>query len=218
MNMAIETVVSQPTIIPVYFYLYSSLACAAVAFISFLISYFSFKIYRKSSIKQNLILSLGFLALGIAFTSLTLAGFYTYYYKPYFEDYGNLERINYFAYNSYYILSLISYIMFVAMYLPKKIINKFFVLYLPLWYIDNFSFHLFSILLVGYVLCANLINCYKKRNLNSLLVTVAFLAIEVFHISLLLISFDVSMYLAAYTLLAVGFSSLLNMLIRVSVK
>jgi hypothetical protein len=217
--MAIETIViSQIPVIPEYFYLYSSLSCAAVAFISFLISYFSFKIYRKSSMKLNLILSLGFLALAVAFTSLTLASSYTYYYKPYFEDYENLSRVNYVAYNSYYILSLISYILFAVMYLPGKLKNKLFILYLPLWYIDNFSFHLLSILFVGYALLINLINCSKKRSLNSLLVTIAFLAIEVFHISFLLIPFDVSMYLAAHALLTIGFSSLLIMLIRVSVK
>jgi hypothetical protein len=104
------------------------------------------------------------------------------------------------------------------MYLPKKIKNKLFAFYLPLWYIDNFTFHVASIFLVGYVLLANLSNLFKKRSLNSLLVTVAFLALEIFHIALLLIPFDVSMYLAAHTLLAVGFSSLLTMLIRVSVK
>lgn len=216
--MAIETIVSQSPMIPVYFYVYSSLACAAVAFISFLISYFSFRLYKKSSIKLNLILSLGFLTLGIAFTSLAATGFYTYYYNPCFEDCVGLTTVNYFAYNSYYIISLISYILFVTMYLPKKIKNKLFAFYLPLWYIDNFTFHVASIFLVGYVLLANLSNLFKKRSLNSLLVTVAFLALEIFHIALLLIPFDVSMYLAAHTLLAVGFSSLLTMLIRVSVK
>jgi len=216
--MPFETIISQSTMVPVYFYLYSSLACAAVALISFLISYFSFKIYKKSSIKLNLILSLGFLALGIAFASLALASFYTYYYKPYSEDYANLTKMNYFAYNSYYILSSISYILFVVMYLPGKMKNKFFAFYLPLWYVDNLNFHVLSILLVGYVLLVNLINCLKKRSLNSFLVTLAFLTIEVFHVLFLLVPFDVSMYLAAHTLLALGFSSLLIMLIRVSVK
>jgi mannose/fructose/N-acetylgalactosamine-specific phosphotransferase system component IIC len=216
--MAIENIVtSQLPMIPVYFYMYSFLASAAVAFISFLISYFSFKIYRKSSIKLNLVLSLGFLALGIAFTSLTLASLYTHNYNP-LEDYENLTKVNNAAYNSYYILSLISYILFVMMYLPGKMKNKFFVVYLPLWYVDSLSFHTLSIFLVGYVLLANLINCLKKRSLNSFLVTLAFLGLEVFHILLLLTSFDVSMYLAAYTLLTIGFSSLLIMLIRVGVK
>lgn len=217
-NMPFETTISQSTMVPVYFYLYGSLACAAVALISFLISYFSFKIYKKSSIKLNLILSLGFLALGIAFISLTAASLYTNYFSSNLTDYENLTMVNYFAYTSYYVLSLISYILFVVMYLPGKIKNKFFAFYLPLWYVDNFNFHVLSIFLVGYVLLINLINCFKKRSLNSFLVTLAFLTIEVFHILLLLIPFDVSMYLAAHTLLAIGFSSLLIMLIRVSVK
>jgi len=214
--MVIEAI--SPQLIPVWFYMYGGVAYGIVAAISFLISFFSFKLYKTSSLKTNLILSLSFLSLGVAFSSLLAASLYTYFYIPYFQDDVNLGFLNRNAFNLYYLTSLISYVLFSTMYLPGKIKNKFFAFYVPLWYIDWTNFHILSIFIMGYVLLMNFMNCYKKRNFNSYLVTFAFFTIEVFHLLLLFIPFDVSLYLAAHALLSVGFGSLLIMLIRVSVK
>jgi len=217
--MAIELItILSPQLIPVWFYGYGAVAYGIVAAISFLISLFSFKLYRKSSLKTNLVLSLSFLSLGIAFACLLVSSLYTYFYIPYFQDDVGLGFFNHSAFNFYYLASLISYILFSMMYLPGKIKNKFFAFYVPLWYIDWTNFHILSIFIIGYVLLMNFMNCYKKRNFNSYLVTFAFFTIEIFHLLLLFIPFDVSLYLAAHALLSVGFGSLLIMLIRVSVK
>lgn len=207
-----------PTLIPVWFYSYSALAYLIVAGISFLISYFSFKLHRMSSVKANLFLSLSFLVLGIAFSLLFIASFYTYLYEPHFKVYENLATVNHLSYSYYYALSLVSYLILASIYLPARIKNKLFILYVPLWYIDSTSFHVLSILILGYVLLANVINCFRKRKKNSYLVTLCFLALVIFHVLLLFASFDVSLYLIAHTILALGFGSLLTMLIRVSVK
>jgi hypothetical protein len=210
--------ISEPPLIPVWFYSYSAVVYVVSAIISFLISYFAFRLYRMSSVKTNLFLSFGFLALGLAFSSLTMTSIYTYLYVPYLRGYASLTAVNTSGYNFYYLASFIAYLLFVLMYLPKKIKNRLLVLYVPLWYTNFTGFHIASALLIGYVLTANILNYLKKKSLNSFLVMFAFLTIEIFHLLLLLLPFNVTLYLAAHTFLVVGFSSLLVMLIRVSGK
>lgn len=215
--MAVETIIiSEPALIPVWFYSYSAIVYLISAIVGFLVSYFAFRLYRMSSVKFNLILSLAFLALGIAFTALTVTSLYTYFYLPYFKPLQNLGVVNQTGFNLYYISSLIGYLLFLMMYLPGKIKNKFFVLYVPLWYIDFTSFHVISILFLVYVVVRNIINFREKKNLNSFLVMFGFIVVMVFHILLLQISFTPTLYLLAHSFLITGFGALLIMLIRVS--
>lgn len=217
--MAVETIlISEPALIPVWFYSYSAVVYLLSAAIGFLISYFSFRLYRISSVKFNLILSLAFLALGFAFTTLTVTSLYTYFYLPYFKTLQNLSSVNNIGFNLYYLTSLIGYLLILMMYLPEKIKNKFFILYVPLWYTDFTTFHLVSALFLFYVVVRNVMNFTKKKNLNSFLVMFAFATMLIFHVLLLQISFTPTLYLLAHSFLTIGFGALLMMLIRVSRK
>jgi hypothetical protein len=148
---------------------------------------------------------------------------YTYLYKSYFRinlNLGDLGFVNSAGFNAYYITSTIAYLSLLMMYLPRDIknffSNKLPVLYLPLWYLNFVNFHIASILILLYVVVKNVANFYKKRNFDNFLVMFAFISIVIFHACLLLASFDSTIYLAANSLLAIGFASLLLMLIRVS--
>lgn len=212
-------VVYTPTgpLIPVWFYSFSATAYFIAALISFLVSYFAYRNYRISSSKSHLLLSLSFLALGLAFSILTSTSLYTYFYQPYLKTEGSLVDFNTNGFNLYYLFSLAAYLALVMMYLPKMK-KQFSILFVPLWYINFASFHVTSLLLVGYVVLRAAMNFFKQKNLNSLLVLFSFSSIEIFHLLLYLTGFDVTLYLAAHGLLAVGFASLLFVLIRVSRK
>ncbi len=214
--MPIE-LISYPPLIPIWFYSYSAVAYGVAALISFLIGLFSYRFYKISSSRKNLIFTTSFLLLGIAFTTLTIASSYTYFYRPYFREYQNLNEVNYKSFNLYYVLSTLAYLLLVMLYLPKKYLpSGFFILYVDLWYIDSSTFHAFSMILIGFVLLRNFMNLLKKKNTNSLLVLFCFVMIELFHLLLLLLPFSVTFYLTAHALLATGFGSLLIMFIRVS--
>lgn len=210
--------ISEPPLIPIWFYSYSAVVYFLSAIISFVVSLFAYKLYRKSSIKSNLFLLFSFLAIGLAFSALTFTSIYTYFYKPYFETFHNLTSINNNGFNFYYVASIMAYLLFLVTYLPKKLKKKFLVLYVPLWYIRFTNFHIVSIFLLAYVVIRNIANFSKKRNMNSFLVMFAFIAILAFHLLQLLIPFDVELYLFANVVLTIGFASFLTMLIRVGVK
>jgi len=220
--MGIE-LISEPFLIPVWFYSYSAIVYAASALMSILVTYFSYKFFRMSKTKSALMLMFSFLFLATAFSTLTFTSLYTYLYKPYFKDnfdLGSLSYVNSIGFNLYYIASVIAYASLLLMYLPKDISkalkNKFPVLYVPLWYLDLVNFHIASIALLAYVAARNVANFYKKKNMNNFLVMFTFISMISFHASLLFTTFDPTIYIAANTLLAVGFGSLLTMLIRVS--
>ncbi len=210
--------ISEPPLIPIWFYSYSAVVYSLSAVISFIISFFAFRLYKTSSVKLNLFILFGFLMLGLAFSALTLTSLYTYFYKPYFEAFHNLSQINMIGFNFYYLASLAAYLLFLIMYLPKKFTKKLFVLYVPLWYIKLPNFHIVSIFLLVCMAIKNMANFYKKKGLNSFLVMFAFIAMGSFHSLLLLTSFNVELYLLAHIILTIGFASFLMMLIRVSKK
>jgi len=89
---------------------------------------------------------------------------------------------------------------------------------MPLWYLDFTAFHIISAVLVGYIVIMNLVNFMKKRKVDSLLVLIAFVMIELSHVMMLLTQFDAVLYLVAHAFLVAGFASLLTMLIRVRRK
>ena len=207
---------SEPPLIPVWFYAYSAVVYSLSAVISLLISFFSFRLYRTSSIRMNLPILFGFLLLGLAFSSLTFSSLYTYFYKPYFEGYHNLRMVNKICFNFYYVVSLIAYLSLSLIYIPIKFSKRLFILYIPLWYIKLTEFNIASIIILGYVTINSMINFSKKVNLNSFLVMLAFIGMTSFHSLLLLSSFDIELYLIAHLVLSMGFVSFLTMLIRVS--
>lgn len=208
--------ISEPLLIPVWFYSYSAVIYFASALTSFLIAAFSYRLYKMSKFKLSLPLMFSFLLLGLAFSALTATSVYTYLYKPYFKDFFSLGLVNSIGFNFYYITSLLGYALILLMYLPEKIKKNFFVLYVPLWYINLMSFHVVSIVLLAGAAITNVINFYRKRNLDTFLVMFAFVTLVFSHLFMMMVPFDATVFLAANALIAVGFSSLLFMLIRVS--
>ena len=225
-SMGIE-LISEPFLIPVWFYGYSAIVYAISALISVFVMYFSYKFFRVSKTKSSMILLFSFLFLTMAFSSLTFTSLYTYLYKPYFKEnfnIGSLSLVNSAGFYFYYVTSVVAYFSMLMMYLPGdlgKIFGKAFkkglaVLYVPLWYLDLVDFHVASILIMVYVSIKTMTNFYKRRNVDNFLVMFSFLSIVSFHTCLLFVPFDPTIYLAANSLLIMGFTSLLLMLIRVS--
>ncbi len=211
--------VNMVELIPVWFYLITSVIYSSSAIIGFLVSYFAFKAYRITKNKSHLFLSLSFLIIGLGFAALSSTSIYIYTTLELYKGSSvSLNLLNYLGFRTYYILSSIGYILLTLIYLPKKIMNKLFILYVPIWYANSFNFHLFSIILVLLVLIRSIINSFKRRNMNSYLVTVTFACLLVFHMLLLLTAFSQTIYITANVFLIVGFLSLLSMLIRVNIK
>ena len=206
------------TLIPIWFYIFSGVAYFAAAAISLAVCYFAFRIYRTSRQKKIMFLSIVFLLLGIAFVSLTISSVYTYFYQPYLRDsLGiSLTAFNKSAFSFYYVLSLLSYVTLFITYFPDEVRKKFYVLYVPLWFSGADGFHIVSILLLAFVVYRALSNFYKSRSTNSFLVLLAFSLMAVFHVTMLMLPFDLTYFLVSHALLAVGFLSLLVMLIRVN--
>ncbi len=206
-------------LIPVWFYLITSVIYSSSAIIGFLVSYFAYRAYRMSKNKVHLILFLSFLILSLGFVVLSATSIYIYTtLEVYRKSSVSLNLLNYQGFRAYYILSSIGYILLILMYLPKKLMKKMFIIYVPIWYANYFDFHLLSIILLLYVIIQSIINSVKKRNLNSYLVTFAFICVLIFHSLLLVTSFSQSMYITANIFLIIGFLSLLLMLIRVNIK
>jgi len=120
--------ISEPFLIPVWFYSYSCIVYALSAVISLFITYFSYKFFRMSKSKSSIMFMFSFLFLTVAFASLAFTSFYTYLYRPYFQassNLGSLSFVNSLGFNLYYITALIAYLTILAIYLPKDI-GKFF--------------------------------------------------------------------------------------------
>lgn len=206
-------------LIPVWFYLITSVIYSSSAIIGFLVSYFAYRAYRMTKNKVHLILFLSFLILSSGLVVLFGTSAYIYTTLELYRGSSiSLNLLNYQGFRTYYILSAIGYLLLILMYLPKKIMNKLFILYVPIWYASSFNFHLISIVLLLYVMIQSIINSVKKKNLDSYLVTLAFTCLLIFHLLLLLTTFSQSMYVTANVFLIIGFLSLLIMLIRVNIK
>jgi len=222
-GVLVQQVEGAAPLIPVWFYLFSSLAYGLAALISLFVSYFSFKLYKTSNIKSHRNLSLVFASLFVAYSILTFTSMYTYFYHPYLRNvyipllskYLSLGEVNTTGYGLFYLASLTAYALLFLMHLPekKRILP---VLFVPIWYVDLNEFHAIAIILLGYVAIKTFANFLKVRSLNSFLVFFSFLMLTSFHLFLILISFNALWYLAAHSFLLIGFSSLLFTLIRVN--
>lgn len=205
--------------IPVWFYLITSVIYTSSAIIGFLVCYFAFKSYKVTKNRSHLFFCLSFLAIGVGFVALSSTSIYIYTTLQLYKGSSiSLNLLNYLGFRVYYILSAIGYILLALMYLPKKITNKLFILYVPIWYASSFDFHVFSIVLVLFIMIQSIINSIRRKNLDSYLVTIAFVCLLVFHSLLLLTSFSQTMYITANVFLIIGFLSLLAMLIRVNYR
>jgi len=203
-------------LVPVWFYLFSAIAYGISALISLFIAYFSFKSYKSTDKKFYLLLFASFMILTASYCILTFTSIYTYFYQDFFRGFLGLNFVNYNGINLYYAATLIAYALLDVLYIPKKAKNRLHVFLVPLWYLNLSSFHILSVILLSFVVFKNALNFVKIKTLNSFLVLLCFSMIILFHLSMLLLPFDMTYYLLAHVLLAAGFASLLVMLIRVN--
>jgi hypothetical protein len=203
-------------LVPVWFYSFSAVAYAISALISLLITYFSFKSYRSTNKNLYLVLGISFLILTAAYSALTFTSIYTYFYQDFFRGFLSLNLVNNRGFNIYYILSLVAYFLLDILYLPKKFKKGFRILFVPLWYVDLSSFHIISLALLSFVVLRTAMNFSKLKTLNSFLVFFCFSMIALSHVSMIVLTFDLMSYLLAHAVLAIGFLSILIMLIRVN--
>lgn len=205
-------------LIPVWFYVFSGIAYFTAAAVSLAVSYFAFRLYRTSGQRKIKFLSLAFLILGLAFLSLTVSSVYTYFYQPVLRDTVGitLTSFNSSAFGFYYIASALSYLILLLTYLPDSLRKRLFVFYVPLYFSGVDEFHVASILLLAFVVYQAAANFFKSRSTNAFLVLLAFSLMAVFHVTMLMLPFDLTYFLVSHALLVVGFLSLLAMLIRVN--
>jgi hypothetical protein len=214
--MAMEALILESPVVPVWFYSYSAVVFLISAFVGILIAAYSYKLYKKTKSGLGLLFFFSFVAISIAFITLLATSLYTYLYPEYFRSLQNLDAVNRAGYAIYYLTSSISYITLLIAYLPSKIRNKLFVFYVPLWYSSFDTFHILAIIILAYIVLKNIVNLAKKKNLDSALVMLAFMLILASHSMQLLIPFNFELFLLSHTLLVFGFVAFLIMLIRVS--
>jgi hypothetical protein len=203
-------------LIPLMFYGIVSFVYLAVAVIALIVGFFAFKVYRLTSENSVRNLFISFFILGLGFLILTATSLYTYISIEFYKSLSGIVLFNYYGFSVYYLLSIIAYILLALTYLSKKKGGKILpVLFVPLWYADFTQFHVISLLLLGFIIFKSLKNSIKRKEMNSYLVTFAFVSLAMFHILLLLTSFTPFMYTVANSFLIVGFLALLVMLIRV---
>lgn len=200
------------SLVPLWFYGLATITYTFVSLVCFSIALLAFKSYRIISSTPYIHLSFSFLILGFAFLGLTIPSVLTYYYKGFVPS--GINRLNYFGFMTYYTLSLLSYIILTLLYMPHKK-HGLPLIFVPLWYADSAKFHTLSIIMTLYVFLRSLLNSIKRRNVDSYLVSYSFFSLLVFHLLLLLVPFNVRMYVTANVFLLSGFFSLLYMLFRV---
>ncbi|HKZ45479.1 MAG TPA: hypothetical protein VJ343_02125 [archaeon] len=205
-------------LIPVRFYGFDSVMYFASAIIGFLISYYSFKLFKITSKKHHLYLYSGFTILSMGLLALAITTTYVYlnyYEQNQFTFFDTILYADDFGYWIYYMSSFMAYVLFVLMYVSEDLGVP---ILIPAWYKGFPYFHIVSFFLLSYVVFRNATNYAMKRNKNSLLVTLGFGLIAGYHFLLFFTSFSKIVYVIAHLSLLLGFSSLLLMLIRVTRK
>jgi len=202
----------ESSLVPLWFYGLATVTYMFVSVVCFLIAFLALRSYRIISSTSYIHLFFSFLILGFAFLALLVPSALTYLYRGLVPS--GMNRVNYLGFMTYYTLSLFSYIILTLLYLPRKK-RELPLIFVPLWYADSTRFHVSSIIMILYVFLRSLLNSLKKRNRDSYLVSYSFLSLLIFHLLLLLVPFNVRIYVTANVFLLTGFLSLLYMLLRV---
>ena len=206
-------------LIPVRFYGFDTAMYLASAIIGFLISYYSFKLFRITKKKYHFYLYTGFAVLAMGFLILSLTSGYVYlgYYTEHrYIGSDTSVYVDDFGYWIYYLSSFAAYALFALMYFTEDLGAP--IIFFPPWYAGFPYFHITSFFLLSYVVFRNATNYAMKRNRNAFLVTLGFGLIAGYHLLLFLTSFSRFMYVLAHLSLLAGFLSLLTMLVRVTRK
>jgi hypothetical protein len=224
--------------IPVWFFGFDSAMYFLSSLIGFFVSFYFHKIYSLSSHKRHMYLYLGFLLLSVGLLGLSITSMFSYLVfnncheacvLGLADEAFSLEDFSYFT---YFGLSIAAYILFMITYKPEnfkfsKLIIFGFLIYmialfvfLPtqeshvVWYSYHEHFHLTALLMIIFVTFRNAVNYNEKRSSNSLLVTISFGFLALFHLFHLFSPLSEWMYVFAHISMLTGFSCLLFMLLR----
>ncbi len=226
-------------LIPLWFYVFSSVTYIIASLAGILLTYFALKLYKLTGKREQRFLfqAMGFITLG--FVILSIANIYGYFHFQYcfpacqFDvtdpNYTLIIKSGNYA---YYVASLLGYILLAMTYLKTIKIDKLFVV-MPLnlalifqslqhgflYPFDNFVFqlfHLLSIIILSYINFNTITNYLVLKTKHSFPVMVGFLFIGAYHFLMALTPFKPIVFAAAHLSLLVGLASLLWMLVQVN--
>ncbi|MBI4010401.1 MAG: hypothetical protein HY361_04420 [Candidatus Aenigmarchaeota archaeon] len=226
-------------LIPIWFYVFSSLTYVLAAVVGNLLTYFAFKLYNFTGKREQKFLAyaMGFITLG--FIILSAANVYGYFnFQHCFPvcqfdvtdpNYTLVIKAGNYA---YYFTSLIGYILLSMTYLKSIKIDKFFGI-MPLniavfvqtlnngflYPFDNLVFqlfHLIAIVILAYINFNTITNYLVLKTKNSFPVMLGFLFIGSYHFLMALTPFKPIIFAAAHLSLLAGLVSLLWMLVQVN--
>ncbi len=208
-------------VVPKWFFGFDSVIYLFVAIVGFLITYYSYKVYDATSKKQHLFLYWGFKIISVGFLLLSITRIYSYgIVLPSCTDVcvlttsGSAFSITDFGYWIYFGASTLAYLMFILTSMSEKIKMPLMFI-LPVWYAAFPYFHITSIFLMAFIVFNSLLNFLRAKNLTTVLVLLAFIFISIFHLSLIVIPINETVYVLAHFFLLLGFLSFLFMLVRV---
>ena len=191
-----------------------------------IITFYSYKLYNITHTKKHFKLLVGFSALSVGFFLISAISGYAYLVflsciescpydilKPVFD-------VAYVGYIIYYVILLAAYLSFVSMYLPEKVKFPAIVLLpLSLGMAKMFPyFHLIALLMLAFIVFRSAQNYLRRKNRYSLLVTIAFTLLGVYHLLLMLIPLNENLYIFAHLSLLFGYAALFFMLYQVRRK
>jgi hypothetical protein len=211
-------------LIPFSFIGFDAVIYLISALIGFMVAYYAYKVYDITSNTSHFFLYIGFTILSMGLLVLSMASFYNFInlrvfctescYAGLFDQAFDIRDFGYWI---YYASSAVAYLFFVLMYMPLPKAKKLpFFAILPFWYIIFPYFHLLSFFLIVFVIFRSLTSYLSNRSLNSLLITLAFTCMGIFHAMLFLNLFGKIIYVIAHFILLFGFASLLIVLIRIN--
>lgn len=179
-------------------------------------AFYAYKVYSATGKKQHFYLFMGFTVLSIAFLSLALTSSYISILagNPEFVIYNATFDLSDFGFMLYYVISLIAYAFFIAMYMPEGGKPVFSIV--PWWFVLFPFFHLLSVLMIAFPVFKSLVNWSQNRNRSGFMVFLAFSGIGMFHLLSFFTFAAATLYIVASAFLILGFLSLLAVLIRVS--
>ncbi len=208
-------------VVPKWFFGFDSAIYLFVAIVGFLITYYSYKTYSITNKKQHLFLYWGFKIISVGFLLLAITRIYSYgIVLPTCTDVcvlttsGSAFTITDFGYWIYFAASLLAYLMFILTSMAEKVKLPI-TFILPVWYLAFPYFHITSIFLLAFIVFNSILNFLKNKNFSTLLVLLAFLFIGIFHMSLIVIPINQTVYVLAHLFLLLGFLSFLFMLVKV---
>ncbi|HDO20721.1 MAG: hypothetical protein NDF56_06510 [archaeon GB-1845-036] len=186
---------------------------SASAIISLLVAYYSMKAYKLTENRSLMHLYYGFSILG---TGMFVRVFSLIYVVMIMANMGGSRNILGLTYTIgviYGILRIMAYGFFIIAYTERKKTSTILPAIFPI--ILNPYFELIEITMLIYVVIQTLINFSEKRNINAMLVLIAFSLLLLSHIAFAFSIINLRFYMVGHILQFTAFLSMLIMLIRI---